>query len=219
MGNSLGGRRRAKVMKLDGEIIKFKLPVTVQDVIKDHPDHVLMDSEAVRHLGVKARPLEEYRELKAKRLYFLVQLPKVVVNEKLPRRVRSGGINMGAKERLESLMLSRRAASDLTLLKAPAGASVQTDSEGGMRLRMRLPKSEVARVVEESKDAGEAAEKIMELYAGGGKRQTGASSVVRREDFSGAGAGGVGGVGGEARNAGEGRPSARVCKLFLSVKK
>lgn len=209
MGNSLGGRRRAKVMKLDGEIIKFKLPVTVQDVIKDHPDHVLMDSEAVRHLGVKARPLEEYRELKAKRLYFLVQLPKVVVDEKFPRRVRSGGINMGAKERLESLMLSRRAASDLTLLKAPAGAGVQTDGEGGMRLRMRLPKSEVARVVEESKDAGEAAEKIMELYAGGGKRQTGASSVVRREDLSGAGAGGVGG---EARNSGEGRPAAQVWK-------
>lgn len=213
MGNSWGGRRRAKVMKLDGEIIKFKLPVRVQDVIKDHPDHVLMDSEAVRHLGVKARPLEEYRELKAKRLYFLVQLPKVVVDEKFPRRVRSGGINMGAKERLESLMLSRRAASDLTLLKAPAGAG-ETAGEGGVRLRMRLPKSEVARVVEESRDAGEAAEKIMELYAGGGKRQAAASSVVRREDLSGAGAGS------EVRNDGEGRrPAAQVWKLLLSVKK
>ncbi|XP_077235993.1 uncharacterized protein At1g66480-like [Tasmannia lanceolata] len=163
MGNSLGGGRRktAKVMKLDGETLKFKIPVRVADVLKDYPEHVLMDSDAVRHMGVRAKPLESEQDLKPKRLYFLVQLPKIP-DPKTPRRVRSGVINMSAKERLESLMLSRRSMSDLSIVKtAETGPS---QSEGGsVRVRMRLPKAQVAKLVEESKDAGEAAEKIMEL--------------------------------------------------------
>lgn len=158
------------MMKLDGETMKFKVPVTVKDVIKDHPEHVLMDSEAVRHLGVRSKAMGEHMELKPRRLYFLVQLPKVELDDhhgRAPRRVRSGAINVGAKERLESLMLSRRSMSDLTLLKGtgtlPAPSAEGAD--GGVQVRMKLPKAVVTKIMEGSKDNREAAEKIMALCA------------------------------------------------------
>ncbi|XP_068661000.1 uncharacterized protein At1g66480-like [Aristolochia californica] len=182
MGNSLGGRKTARVMKLDGETIKFKVPVRVEDVVKNHPEHVLMDSEAVRHLGVRAKPMEGYQELKPRRLYFLVQLPKVT-DHKAPRRVRSGVINMSAKERLESLMLSRRSVSDLTLVTASGaadGASSSGPVGGAVRVKMRLPRAQVAKAVEESKDAGEAAEKIMELCAAKTEAWDGSTAAVQR---------------------------------------
>lgn len=164
MGNSLGGKKTAKVMKIDGETIKLKTPVYAGEVVKDYPGHVLLESEAVKHFGVRAKPLESQQELKPKRLYFLVELPKGP-EEKVPRRVRSG-INMSAKDRLESLMLSRRSVSDLTIMK-PASVVQQESKEasenGAVRVRMRLPKSEVEKLMKESRDEAEAAEKIMDL--------------------------------------------------------
>ncbi|KAG9444055.1 hypothetical protein H6P81_015395 [Aristolochia fimbriata] len=185
MGNSLGGRKTAKVMKLDGETIKFKVPVRVEEVVKDHPEHVLMDSDAVRHLGVRAKPMEGYQELKPRRLYFLVQLPKpaALLDHKAPRRVRSGVINMSAKDRLESLMLSRRSVSDLSLVTAStAAAAADGAGPGPLRVKMRLPRAQVAKLVEESKDAGEAAERIMELCAAKGEEawDTAAAPPSRR---------------------------------------
>lgn len=165
MGNSLSGRKTAKVMKIDGETIKLKTPVQASHVIKDYPDHVLMDSEAVRHLGVRAKALDPSHELQPKRLYFLVQLP-AVGGEKAPRRARSGVINMSAKDRLESLMLARRSVSDLSLMKtAGTGTGTGTGTGGARQVKMRLPKAQVAKLIEESKDETEAAEKMMRLCA------------------------------------------------------
>ncbi|XP_059645810.1 uncharacterized protein At1g66480-like [Cornus florida] len=160
MGNTLGGKKSAKVMKITGETFKLKTPVQAGEVVKDYPGHVLLESEAVKHFGVRAMPLEAHQELKPKRLYFLVELPKFP-EEKAPRRVRSG-INMSAKDRLESLMLSRRSASDLSVMR-PSGIVVGESKERATRVKMRLPKAEVAKLMMQSKDEGEAAEKIMEL--------------------------------------------------------
>ncbi|KDO63111.1 hypothetical protein CISIN_1g0323941mg [Citrus sinensis] len=113
MGNTIGGRRKAKVMKIDGETIKLKTPIQASEVVKDYPGYVLLDSEAVKHFGIRAKPLEPRQQLKPKKVYFLVELPKLPDEEKITRRVRSG-IQMSAKDRLECLMLSRRAVSDLT---------------------------------------------------------------------------------------------------------
>ncbi|OMP05213.1 hypothetical protein CCACVL1_02001 [Corchorus capsularis] len=102
MGNSIGGRKKAKVMKVDGETLKLKTPIRAWDVVKDYPGHVLLDSEAVKHFGIRAKPLEPQQDLKPKKIYFLVELPKLPADEdynKAPRRVRSGGIHMSAKER------------------------------------------------------------------------------------------------------------------------
>ncbi|XP_077240025.1 uncharacterized protein At1g66480-like [Tasmannia lanceolata] len=167
MGNCIRGRRRAKVMKLDGETFKLKIPVQVADVLKDYPEHVLMDSDAVRHMGVRAKPLEPEENLKPKRLYFLVQLPKLP-DPIRPARVRSGVIKLSAKERLESLMLSRRSMSDVSIVKAnpsivPSALEGGGDSVGPVRVRVRLPKAQVVKLIEESKDADEAAERIIEL--------------------------------------------------------
>ncbi|KAK7285236.1 hypothetical protein RJT34_20000 [Clitoria ternatea] len=162
MGNAIGGSKKAKVMKIDGETIKLKTPAVANDVVKDYPGHVLLDSNAVKHFGLRAKPLEPHHELRPKKIYFLVQLPKVQP-EPLPRRVRSSGIRgMNAKDRLDFLMLSKRSVSDLTMVKHGPG---RVDG-GPTRVKMRLPKAQLDRLVEESHDGGEVAEKILSLYIG-----------------------------------------------------
>ncbi|XWS34512.1 hypothetical protein CRYUN_Cryun21dG0044600 [Craigia yunnanensis] len=165
MGNSLGGKKTTKVMKINGETMKLKTPVKAEEVVKDYPGHVLLESEAVKHFGIRAKPLQPHQNLEPKRLYFLVELPEAP-KEKVTRRVRSA-INMSAKDRLESLMLSRRSVSDLTLMKPKSEIPEETeegsDQSGAMRVKMRLPKAEVARLMKESKNEAEAAKKIMEL--------------------------------------------------------
>ncbi|GFP83505.1 uncharacterized protein at1g66480 [Phtheirospermum japonicum] len=151
-------------MKINGETLKLKIPVRAGSVMQNHPAHVLLESEAVRHYGVRAKPLEPQQELKPSRLYFLVQLSKLP-ERKAPRRVRSA-THTSAKDRLESLMLARRSASDLGAVKP--GVLANGGGAGGVRFRMRLPKAEVERLVSESKDAAEVAEKIVGLCIAGG---------------------------------------------------
>ncbi|XWS22822.1 hypothetical protein CRYUN_Cryun29cG0068800 [Craigia yunnanensis] len=166
MGNSLGGKKTTKVMKINGETFKLKIPVKAEEVVKDYPGHVLLESEAVKHFGIRAKPLQPHQKLEPKRLYFLVVLPEAP-KERVTRRVWSG-INMSAKDRLESLMLSRRSVSDLTLMKPrsviPEETEEGSDEGGSMKLKMRLPKAKVEMLIKESKNEAEAAEKIMELY-------------------------------------------------------
>ncbi|MBA0703889.1 hypothetical protein Golax_016183, partial [Gossypium laxum] len=172
MGNSIGGRNKAKVMKIDGETIKLKTPIRVWDVLKDYPTgHVLLDSQTVKHYGIRAKPLEPQESLKPKKIYFLVELPKLADDEvhKAPRRVRSGGIHMSAKDRLECLMLSRRTVSDLSTVR-PLSTSMVPDG------------SQMAKLMEESKDGVEVAEKILDLYTGnGGSDGDDAGNRIHRE--------------------------------------
>ncbi|CAL1405490.1 unnamed protein product [Linum trigynum] len=202
MGNSIGSKnRRAKVMKLDGETFKLKTPVRAADVLKDHPPgHCLLESESVKHFGSRAKPLEPDQNLLPKRLYFLVDLPKTgPVPRANPRRVWSGPMNLTAKDRLENLKLARRSASDLSLMKPAAVAGSVTVAEGGgageegtVRVKLRLPRSEVERLMRESKDEAEAAARIMDLCAAGG----GDRSSYNRAAGGGEGSSGGAGVSG-----------------------
>lgn len=189
MGNSLGGSKSAKVMKINGETFKLKTPVRAGSVLEKHPGLVLLESEAVKHYGVRAKPLEPQQELKPKRLYFLVELPKFP-EDKSARRVRSG-IQMSAKDRLEGLMLARRSASDLSIMKPPSIAleeerrATPAENGGAVRVRMRLPKAEVERLMAETKDRAEMAEKIVSLCmaqnaAANGAAANGDHGVVKR---------------------------------------
>ncbi|KAF7094793.1 hypothetical protein CFC21_097077 [Triticum aestivum] len=166
MGNSIGGRRKgAKVMQLDGTAFRVKPPAHAGAVLRDHPGFQLLESEQVKLLGVRARPLDHDALLRPGRLYFLVALPRPTVP---PRRAWSGALHVGARERLESLMLTRRSTSDLSFPTAPA-SPMSTASEGGpVQLRMRLPKAQLAKLMGESRDAAEAAAKIMQLCAANG---------------------------------------------------
>jgi PADRE domain len=165
MGNSIGGKKRtAKVMKVDGTAFRLKPPVQVADVLRDHPGYNLLDAEEVKQLGVRANPLSPDDNLKSGKLYFLVELPKLP-DKRTARRAWSGTLQVGAKEWLESLMLTRRSTSDLSY---GMSSSVDEESDGALRLRMRLPKKEVARLMEESKDPRETAQKIMELCKAAG---------------------------------------------------
>lgn len=172
MGNTIGKSKKAKIMKIDGETFKVKTPTTSNEVVKNYPNHVLLDSQAVKHFGLRAKPLEPNQELKPKKIYFLVDLPKIEPeNEKtsLPRRVRSSGIrNVDAKGRLELLMLSKRSVSDISLVKPPSNLGFDRPFDGSMRVKMRLPKAQLEKLMEESNDGSEVAEKIMSLYMGGG---------------------------------------------------
>ncbi|XP_019238431.1 PREDICTED: uncharacterized protein At1g66480-like isoform X2 [Nicotiana attenuata] len=177
MGNSLGRKKTTKVMKIDGQIMKFKTPIYANEVIKNYPTMVLLESEEVKHFGVRAKLLEPQQELKPKRLYFLVELPKYP-EEKSTRRIRSG-IQMSAKDRLETLMLARRSVSDLSIMKpasimteessyhnnfAPGSLISKSENGGGpVRVKLRLPKAEVEKLMMQSKGEGDVAEKIMRL--------------------------------------------------------
>ncbi|KAJ4960624.1 hypothetical protein NE237_020534 [Protea cynaroides] len=177
MGNTLGGRKLAKVMTIDGEMVKLKTPLKVGEVTKNHPGLVLVDSEAVKHFGIQAKPLQPQQQLKPRRLYFLVELPKLPQQEKniLQRKVKPG-VRMSAKERMESLMLTRRATSDLSSVKSRN----LVDDAGMVRVKLRLPKSELAKLMDESHDVSEAAEKIMNLCI----NKTGRSSPGDHHDDS-----------------------------------
>jgi len=178
MGNTIGRSRKAKVMKVDGETLKLKTPARANDVVKDYPGHVLLESEAVKHFGLRAKPLEPHHELKPKKIYFLVELPKIQPEEEktaLHRRVRSSGIRgMNAKDRLDLLMLSKRSASDLTLVRP----SPNLASDGPMRVKMRLPKAHLDKLMEESTDGSEVAEKIISLYMGNNAREPAAAAAA-----------------------------------------
>lgn len=166
-------------MKIDGTTIRFKATATAGDVLRDHPGYSLLESEEVRQLGIRARPLPPDQLLKPKKLYFLVELPRLP-DQRVPRRAWSGALHVSAKERLESLMLSRRAVSDLSVGKA----SVE---DGAVRLKMRLPRSQVAKLVAESKDSAEVAEKIANLCVsntdGPGSRSPTSTAPHRREVY------------------------------------
>ncbi|GER44637.1 plastid movement impaired 2 [Striga asiatica] len=165
MGNVFCGKRSAKVMKISGETFKLKAPARAGPLLREHPGHVLLESEAVRHYGVRAKPLEPHHELKSSRLYFLVQLHQ---GRRPPRRLRSAGEPASAKDRLESLMLARRSASDLSAARLGSVAAAPENADGGgggVRVRMRLPRAEVERLVAGSDCAAEVAEKIVGLWA------------------------------------------------------
>ncbi|KAF7085722.1 hypothetical protein CFC21_089117 [Triticum aestivum] len=177
MGNSIGAKRKgAKVMQLDGTSFRVKPPAAASDVLRDHPGFQLLEAEEVKLLGARARPLAHDAPLRRGRLYFLVALPRRPAAGP-PRRAWSGNLRVGARERLESLMLARRSTSDLSSFQGIASASAPASplpggygvSGGGggtpVRLRMRLPKAQVEKLMGESRDAAEAAAKIMELCA------------------------------------------------------
>uniref|UniRef100_A0A0A9D3E8 Uncharacterized protein n=1 Tax=Arundo donax TaxID=35708 RepID=A0A0A9D3E8_ARUDO len=180
MGNSIGPKRKgAKVMQLDGTSFRVKPPAAAADVLRDHPGFQLLESEEVKLLGARARPLTPDAPLRRGRLYFLVALPRRPAAAAGPmRRAWSGNLRVGARERLESLMLARRSTSDLSSLPANASASAPTSPlpSGGatpVRLKMRLPRAQVEKLMVESKDAAEAAVKMMELCTAMGDASAG----------------------------------------------
>ncbi|KAL2459029.1 hypothetical protein Fot_55315 [Forsythia ovata] len=131
MGNNIGGRKRAKIMKINGEVFKVRIPAVTRDVLNDYPGHVLLEKEAVNKYGIRAQPLDPEEELKAKKIYFLVELPKMP----------------------QDMIASRqRSVSDH---RAPGAGSV--------RMKMRLAKPIIEKLIQESKDENELAEKIIHL--------------------------------------------------------
>ncbi|CAN4121708.1 unnamed protein product [Withania somnifera] len=179
MGNIFGRKKSTKVMKIDGQTMKFKTPIYANEVLKNYPSMILLESVEVKYFGIQAKSLEPQQELKPQKLYFLVELPKFPGdNKKSPKRARSA-IQMSAKERLETLMLARRSTSDLSIMKTKENSSSHNNTSASntlnsdgppahpTRLKLRLTKAEMEKLMIESKDENEVAEKIMRLCTNG----------------------------------------------------
>lgn len=182
MGNNISSKA-AKIMKIDGEIFKFKTPAKVFDVIKDYPDHVLLDSGEFLRYSLRAKPLDPQFELKPRKIYLLVQLPKF---PKALRRVRSGV----PRRRMEVVRVTRRSISDVSIMTQSTASTDSNESEsGGTRVKIRLPKALVERITAESRDEGEVGERILRLCledsAAGSDGDVAAPPVVEEERESG----------------------------------
>ncbi|GLJ50391.1 hypothetical protein SUGI_1074050 [Cryptomeria japonica] len=164
MGNAILFRRhhgRVKIMKLDGQLLKVKGPLLVNQILADYPGYVILHSEAVRHMGVRAKPLDGSATLNARHLYFLVQLPKL---ENQTRRVRSE-IPTNPKSRLESMLLTRRSISDIshTNCEPSSDTTISKTSEdnGVLRIKVRFSKVQLLEMMAESQDRSETVERIL----------------------------------------------------------
>ncbi|KAF8105991.1 hypothetical protein N665_0149s0021 [Sinapis alba] len=172
MGNIIMVRRKkAKVMKIDGDSFRLQTPARVSDATKEYPGFVLFDSESVKRYGVLVKPLEPNHTLVPNKTYFLVELPNPAMDtvaeeghkmNKLPFRRVMSGIHVSAKERLEMLMLSRRAVSDLALARSDGGNGIGPGQT--TRVRLKLPRSQIMKLMGESQDASEVTERIISLF-------------------------------------------------------
>ncbi|EYU44582.1 hypothetical protein ABFS82_08G066500 [Erythranthe guttata] len=163
MGNGIGGsKKKAKIMKVNGETFKLKVPATATDVLKDYPaGYVLLESKTVKRYGVRAPELEPGEEIRPGKTYFLLEMPKFP--EPRTRRSRSVVYRSGAEERLDGLMLRRQKSSALEMVSGSGlglGSGTGSDS---VRVRLRIPKAQMVKMMRESKDEGEVTERIVDL--------------------------------------------------------
>ncbi|KAF8065702.1 hypothetical protein N665_1164s0018 [Sinapis alba] len=168
MGNILGSKKTVKIMKINGKSFKLKTPVKAGTVVKDFPGHVLFESESVKRLGLRAKPLDPKQYLQSKRIYFMVEVPRnssdrnprgIRWKGRTPRRVRLG-IQMGAKERLENLKLSRRSSSShLSVIKEVD----EEEREVVTSVKLKLPKWKVEKLWKESENVSDFYNKIKAL--------------------------------------------------------
>lgn len=154
MGNGIGGvKKKVKIMKIDGETFKIKAPATAMDVLRDYPaGHVLLESEQVKKLGIRAQQLRAEEGLKPGKIYFLVEMPKFP--EPGTRMAKSLPHTSSAKERLEGLMMLRQKSS----INMASGSG-----SGPVRVKMRLPRAEIEKLMRENKDEAELGQRILEF--------------------------------------------------------
>ncbi|GLJ50395.1 hypothetical protein SUGI_1074140 [Cryptomeria japonica] len=116
-------------------------------------------------MGVRAKPLDGSATLKAKHLYFLIELPKLENYQCAPRRIRSG-IAMNAKSRLENMLLARRSISDISYMNcepsSDTSSSEISEDNGAVRVKVRMRRAELIEMMAESHDSSQTAERILE---------------------------------------------------------
>ncbi|XP_074308341.1 uncharacterized protein At1g66480-like [Silene latifolia] len=193
MGNNIGGNSKAsaKVMKINGEFFKLKTPTKVIDIIKHYPDHILLDSQDFLRFNLRAKPLDLDFQLQPKKIYLLFEPPKFPqtvnndtnVGKSSLRRVKSGVLETTTTTLKELRMLmTKRSVSDLSIATKSTAVIGSSHSEGGggggggdddgvnpvvgpTRVILKLPKAQVKRIMEESNDDAEVAQRIIHLSA------------------------------------------------------
>ncbi|GLJ50422.1 hypothetical protein SUGI_1074570 [Cryptomeria japonica] len=68
-------RRRVKIMTANGKVIRVWSPVSVKEILADHPDHEMFEADRNSRLSIHSRPLSPTKLLRPGCLYFLIHLP------------------------------------------------------------------------------------------------------------------------------------------------
>lgn len=173
------GSSRIKIMKVDGQCLKYDAPMYVKEVLVDYPGHAIFHSDTVRKLGNRARPLQGTLRLQSGQLYFLIPLPQR--ERSLPsRRPSSGTVSSSGRDPVvdqqqqEGQNLKRKVSfastpsymessssedktqsfkeqKDLSLSK-PSVEVLPSPSSGVVRLKMVVSKRQLASVLKEGGD-------------------------------------------------------------------
>lgn len=68
-------RRRIKIKKADGTVMKLRSPLSVKEILRDYPNHGIFETAAFGGLGIGNPSLPERAGLVAGHLYYLIPLP------------------------------------------------------------------------------------------------------------------------------------------------
>lgn len=197
MGNAIitaagaGGARKAKIMKINGEFFELGTPAKVADIIENYPGHVLLDSNEFLRFNLRARPLDPEFELQPKKIYLLVELPRFPTAEEADytlQRTNSAEILDDTIHPPENFGKSQVLVTDFSATarseagEGPAAAAAVTP----VRVKLKLPKAQVERILEQSSDDAEAAEKIIDLCMddGGGRATEEVDTAGEEEEES-----------------------------------
>ncbi|KAH9295546.1 hypothetical protein KI387_039134, partial [Taxus chinensis] len=130
-----GSRRRVKIMKADGTVMKLWSPVHVKELLGDYPDNQIFEADDTHRLSMISRPLSQSVELRPGQLYFLIPL-----STQPPASATTSGPEICGKSSSDTdLRIEKR---DDNKSKLNRGALQIISST--VRLRIRLTKEEVS---------------------------------------------------------------------------
>ncbi|XP_057815411.2 uncharacterized protein LOC131029036 [Cryptomeria japonica] len=163
MGNALlqcvkqcsHGDPAIKVMKMDGQILKYEGPMYAEEILCNYPNDAIFHSDSFHRFGGRCRPLWDNTELKAGELYYLIPHPPAKSREFLESSSSETQNQTHHKRCLpRSLSGFRDKKPSIEIIPSPS-------QDGVVRLKLLISKKELATLMSESTDAMTMVESIV----------------------------------------------------------